>query len=53
MRHQYWDEMEKHLIKASEAERKILVLSGMGGCGKTQMVAYFVKKFHSRSVYIP
>jgi predicted ATPase len=40
--------MERHLIVSPEERRKILVLSGMGGCGKTQMVAYFVQEHHSK-----
>jgi MinD superfamily P-loop ATPase len=38
--------MEQHLIISPEMDLKILVLSGMGGCGKTQMAAYFVKRHH-------
>lgn len=50
MRQEYWEMMKRHLIRVPEAKRKIMVLSGMGGCGKTQMVAYFVEKYHSRLV---
>jgi hypothetical protein len=40
--------MKRHLITSPEEKRKILVLSGMGGCGKTQMIAYFFQEYHSR-----
>jgi MinD superfamily P-loop ATPase len=40
--------MEQHFVVSPEVKRKILVLSGMGGCGKTQMVAYFVQEYHSQ-----
>jgi hypothetical protein len=40
--------MKRHLVTLKEEKRKILVLSGMGGCGKTQMVAYFFETYHLR-----
>ncbi len=48
VRKEYWEPMKRYLITSPEEKRKILVLSGMGGCGKTQMVAYFVQEYHSR-----
>lgn len=48
MRRQYWEAMEHHLVSSTETGRKILVLSGMGGSGKTQMVSYFVQQHHAR-----
>jgi hypothetical protein len=40
--------MVLYLIKNQEKKRRILVITGMGGCGKTQMVAYFVEKYRDR-----
>ena len=48
VRKEFWEPMKQHLITSPEEKRKILVLSGMGGCGKTQMVAYFVQEYHEQ-----
>ncbi|PVF91977.1 FabD/lysophospholipase-like protein, partial [Serendipita vermifera] len=44
VRRDEWEVMTSHLVVNPEDKRKIFVITGMGGCGKTQMVAYFVEK---------
>ncbi|PVF92937.1 hypothetical protein CPB86DRAFT_743500 [Serendipita vermifera] len=47
-----WDLMVNHLVVDSEDKRKIFVITGMGGCGKTQMVSYFVEKRRHKYCHI-
>lgn len=47
VRQEQWMAMTKQLLPVSPDHRKILVITGMGGCGKTQMVSYFVEKYQS------
>jgi tetratricopeptide (TPR) repeat protein len=42
--------MNRHLVVFPGDKRKIFVITGMGGCGKTQMVAYFVERHQNKSV---
>jgi hypothetical protein len=50
MRKEPWEKMTRGLLSgdAVEEEQKIMVISGMGGCGKTQLVIRFTKEFKSR-----
>ncbi|PVF95039.1 hypothetical protein CPB86DRAFT_739370 [Serendipita vermifera] len=48
VRRDEWEAMTSHLVMNSEAKRNIFVITGMGGCGKTQMVAYFVEKHRKK-----
>jgi hypothetical protein len=50
VRRDEWEIMDHHLVTSVENKRKIFAITGMGGCGKTQMVAYFVEKRRDRSV---
>jgi tetratricopeptide (TPR) repeat protein len=50
VRKEQWEAVEESIAKLQEDNAKILVISGMGGCGKTQMVSYFVQKYSSRYV---
>jgi hypothetical protein len=43
-----WKTMIHHLVINQEDKRKIFAITGMGGCGKTQMVAYFVEKYRNK-----
>jgi GTPase SAR1 family protein len=54
MRKEPWEKMKRGLIDddTEEEEQKIMVISGMGGCGKTQLVIRFTKEFKRRSVDI-
>jgi GTPase SAR1 family protein len=50
MRKEPWEKMMRGLISedTTQEEQKIMVISGMGGCGKTQLVIRFTKEFKSR-----
>jgi hypothetical protein len=37
--------LEEH---QNQFEQKVMVISGMGGCGKTQLVAQFMKEYWIR-----
>ncbi|PVF91981.1 FabD/lysophospholipase-like protein [Serendipita vermifera] len=50
VRRDEWEVMTSHLVVNPEDKRKIFVITGMGGCGKTQMVAYFVEKHRKKWV---
>jgi hypothetical protein len=43
-----WKIMNRHLVINLQDKMKIFTVTGMGGCGKTQMVAYFVERYRSR-----
>ncbi|PVF92936.1 hypothetical protein CPB86DRAFT_809169 [Serendipita vermifera] len=51
-RNDEWEIIQGHLINNPEEKRKIFVITGMGGCGKTQMVSYFVEKNRERYNHI-
>jgi hypothetical protein len=55
MRKEPWEKMTRGLISGDgeREKQKIMVISGMGGCGKTQLVIHFTTEFKSRSVYYP
>lgn len=42
--------MHHHLIKLPSTTQKIFVITGMGGCGKTQLVSYFLQE--NRSLWV-
>lgn len=47
--------MYHHLLESSSLEQRIFVITGMGGCGKTQLVSYFLRENRSsytRIIYI-
>jgi hypothetical protein len=48
MRKGEWEIMNRHLVAFPGDKRKIFVITGMGGCGKTQMVAYFVERHRNK-----
>jgi hypothetical protein len=39
-----WNFMVHSLIESTVPGQKILSITGMGGCGKTQLVSYFLKE---------
>jgi hypothetical protein len=47
-----WEVMETKLMGPRQEGLNIFVITGMGGCGKTQMVSYFAQKYHARYVYL-
>jgi hypothetical protein len=49
MRRKPWKKMREVLgDNTEEEEQRIMVISGMGGCGKTQLVIRFAKEFKRR-----
>lgn len=48
MRKDLFDSMTKAVFHSDGHSRHIMVLSGMGGIGKTQMVLKFARVFSSR-----
>jgi len=39
-----WNFLVHNLINSPAPGRKILSITGMGGCGKTQLVSYFLRE---------
>ena len=39
-----WDFVVHNLVDAPGPGRKILSITGIGGCGKTQLVSYFLRE---------
>jgi len=39
-----WNFLIHNLIDSTEPGRKSVSITGMGGCGKTQLVSYFLKE---------
>jgi len=49
MRKEPWEKMKRGLLDGDgEKKQKIMVISGMGGCGKTQLLVHFTTEFKSR-----
>ncbi|PVF94145.1 FabD/lysophospholipase-like protein [Serendipita vermifera] len=46
-----WQIIESKMVNPHQDSLNTFVITGMGGCGKTQMTAYFVQKYLSRHVY--
>ena len=44
-REREWRIMVDYLAKPASPQQKIFVITGMGGCGKTQMVSYFLQEY--------
>jgi hypothetical protein len=42
-----WEKLVWHLITSPSSRQRILPITGMGGCGKTQMVSYFLQEYPS------
>ncbi|PVF91275.1 FabD/lysophospholipase-like protein [Serendipita vermifera] len=52
VRKEEWTIMEQKLLGPRMKGLNVFVISGMGGCGKTQMVSYFVQEYHNRFKHI-
>ncbi|PVF91616.1 FabD/lysophospholipase-like protein [Serendipita vermifera] len=52
-RNEPWQKMTSNLLEKApiDSGQKVMVISGMGGCGKTQLVAQFMKEYKSRFQY--
>ncbi|CAG8756153.1 4750_t:CDS:1, partial [Acaulospora colombiana] len=48
VRKEGWQIMEQKLLGPRAEGLNVFVISGMGGCGKTQMVSYFVQAHHQK-----
>jgi hypothetical protein len=48
VRKEGWDIMQEKLLGPRLEGLNVFVISGMGGCGKTQMVSYFVQKYQDK-----
>lgn len=46
------DMMVEHLVNSTSLGQRIFCITGMGGCGKTQLVSYFIKEFRSLFIHI-
>ncbi|KIM24403.1 hypothetical protein M408DRAFT_27066 [Serendipita vermifera MAFF 305830] len=55
LRQRPWDTMVKHLVTTPSSRQKILPITGMGGCGKTQIVSYFLREYpdlYAQTIYV-
>ncbi|KIM20858.1 hypothetical protein M408DRAFT_81423, partial [Serendipita vermifera MAFF 305830] len=55
LRDQPWKKMVDYLVTTSPAQQRIFPITGMGGCGKTQLVSYFLLQYpnlYSQSIYV-
>ncbi|PVF91619.1 FabD/lysophospholipase-like protein, partial [Serendipita vermifera] len=52
-RNEPWEKMKNNFLEKVYvgSGQKVMVISGMGGCGKTQLVAQFMKEYRSRFQY--
>jgi KaiC/GvpD/RAD55 family RecA-like ATPase len=48
MRREPWEKMKRGLLGDKSEEQRVMAISGMGGCGKTQLVIHFAKEFKPR-----
>jgi len=50
MRKEPWEKMMRGVLgdNTEEEEQEIMVIFGMGGCGKTQLIIRFAKEFRRR-----
>ena len=44
IREEQWKCMVYYLIELPSSTQRIFCVTGMGGCGKTQMVSYFLQE---------
>jgi hypothetical protein len=46
-----WEKLVRHLVTSPLPRQMILPITGMGGCGKTQLVSFFLQEYPS--LYVP
>ncbi|KAG8814843.1 hypothetical protein FRC17_000958, partial [Serendipita sp. 399] len=47
-----WGLIEHHLLSPAPSFQRILVISGLAGSGKTQLVSYFDQQYHNRFKHV-
>ncbi|KIM22349.1 hypothetical protein M408DRAFT_79205, partial [Serendipita vermifera MAFF 305830] len=55
LREKPWKIMTDHLVISSSSRQKVFPITGMGGCGKTQLVSYFLQEYpglYTQTVYV-
>ncbi|KIM22353.1 hypothetical protein M408DRAFT_40768, partial [Serendipita vermifera MAFF 305830] len=55
LREKPWRTMVHHLVLSPSSRQKIFPITGMGGCGKTQLVSYFLQEYptlYTQTVYV-
>ncbi|KIM28992.1 hypothetical protein M408DRAFT_329034 [Serendipita vermifera MAFF 305830] len=55
LRKKPWETMVNYLVSSTGSRQKIFPITGMGGCGKTQLVSYFLQEYpnlYAQTVYV-
>ncbi|KIM22340.1 hypothetical protein M408DRAFT_49161, partial [Serendipita vermifera MAFF 305830] len=55
LREKPWRTMVHHLVLSPPSRQKIFPITGMGGCGKTQLVSYFLQEYpnlYTQTIYV-
>ncbi|KIM20144.1 hypothetical protein M408DRAFT_334121, partial [Serendipita vermifera MAFF 305830] len=55
LREKPWRTMVDHLVTSISTRQKIFPITGMGGCGKTQLVSYFLQEYpalYAQAIYV-
>ncbi|KIM22767.1 hypothetical protein M408DRAFT_322409, partial [Serendipita vermifera MAFF 305830] len=55
LRKKPWEVMVNYLVTAPSSRQRIFPITGMGGCGKTQLVSYFLQEYpllYAQTVYV-
>ncbi|KIM30136.1 hypothetical protein M408DRAFT_22187 [Serendipita vermifera MAFF 305830] len=55
LRKQPWAKMVDYLVTTPPSQQKIFPITGMGGCGKTQLVSYFLRQYpnlYAQTIYV-
>ncbi|KIM19853.1 hypothetical protein M408DRAFT_334240 [Serendipita vermifera MAFF 305830] len=55
LRQKPWNTMINNLVISPSSRQKIFPITGMGGCGKTQLVSYFLREYpdsYAQTIYV-